>query len=98
MKVLVLPARSPRQPATALRGPDEHRQTLADLVLGPRWPGDKASARCGAAGLTANLDGAGKRARIEEAVMYPYISRVLAEQHTRDLQNDATWAYRAGLR
>jgi hypothetical protein len=30
--------------------------------------------------------------------MYPYISRDLAEQHTRDLQNDATWAYRAGLR
>ena len=30
--------------------------------------------------------------------MYPYISRDLAEQHTRDRQNDATWAYRAGLR
>jgi hypothetical protein len=27
--------------------------------------------------------------------MYPYISRVLAEQHTRDLQNEATWAHRA---
>ena len=28
--------------------------------------------------------------------MYPYISRVLAEQHTRDLQNEATRAHRAG--
>jgi hypothetical protein len=27
--------------------------------------------------------------------MYPYISRVLAEQHTRDLQNEATRAHRA---
>jgi hypothetical protein len=29
--------------------------------------------------------------------MYPHISRVLAEQHTRDLQNEATWAHRARL-
>jgi hypothetical protein len=29
--------------------------------------------------------------------MYPYISRVLAEQHNRDLQNEATWAHRAQL-
>jgi hypothetical protein len=27
--------------------------------------------------------------------MYPYISRVLAEQHTRDLQNEAIRAHRA---
>jgi hypothetical protein len=27
--------------------------------------------------------------------MYPYISRVLAEQHTRDLQNEVTRAHRA---
>ena len=27
--------------------------------------------------------------------MYPYISRVLAEQHARDLQNEATRAHRA---
>jgi len=27
--------------------------------------------------------------------MYPYISRVLAEQHIRDLQNEATRAHRA---
>ena len=27
--------------------------------------------------------------------MYPYISRILAEQHTRDLQNEATRAHRA---
>jgi hypothetical protein len=27
--------------------------------------------------------------------MYPYMSRVLAEQHTRDLQNEATRANRA---
>jgi hypothetical protein len=27
--------------------------------------------------------------------MYPYISQVLAEQHTRELQNEATWAHRA---
>jgi hypothetical protein len=27
--------------------------------------------------------------------MHPYISRILAEQHTRDLQNEATRAYRA---
>ena len=27
--------------------------------------------------------------------MYPYISRVLAEQHTRALQNEATRAHRA---
>jgi hypothetical protein len=26
--------------------------------------------------------------------MYPYISRILAEQHTRDLQNEATRAHR----
>jgi hypothetical protein len=30
-----------------------------------------------------------------KVVMYPYISRVLAEQHTRDLQNEATRAHRA---
>ena len=28
--------------------------------------------------------------------MYPHISRVLAEQHARDLQNEATRAHRAG--
>ena len=28
-------------------------------------------------------------------VTLPYISRVLAEQHTRDLQNEATQAHRA---
>ena len=27
--------------------------------------------------------------------MYPYISQVLVEQHTRDLQNEATRAHRA---
>jgi hypothetical protein len=26
--------------------------------------------------------------------MYPYISRILAEQHTRDLQNEMTRAHR----
>ena len=29
--------------------------------------------------------------------MYPYISRVLAEQHTRDLRNEASRAHRARL-
>jgi hypothetical protein len=27
--------------------------------------------------------------------MYPYISRILAEQHTRNLQNEAARAHRA---
>ena len=35
------------------------------------------------------------KARTEEGRDYPYISRVLAEQHTRDLQNEATRAHRA---
>ena len=30
-----------------------------------------------------------------KVVMHPYIWRILAEQHTRDLQNEATRAHRA---
>lgn len=36
-------------------------------------------------------------ARTEEDVMYPYISRALADERVKDLRNEAAWAQRSRL-